>query len=149
MTRINIVEPHQLTKEHLLAEYRELPRAFTHILKAAGAGKGLDDYILPPKYTIGRGHVTFFYNKAHYLIKRWRKIIELLLEFGVNLDQGFMDKVSSDIFNLPQWAFYNRDYKPTSEEIYLNMYRLSNRFFFKLDNDTNDSLVLNKMGNLV
>jgi deoxyribonuclease (pyrimidine dimer) len=141
MTRINIVEPEQLTKQHLLAEYRELPRVFTHILKAAEKGKTTDDFDIPDKYTIGKGHVTFFYDKADYLYWRFHNIADVLEgTFEVNLNKDLIDKVDNDYGKLPGWAY--GEYSPTPEEIYLNMYRLANRHFFKLTNDHNDDIVV-------
>ena len=145
MTRINLVDPKQLTYKHLLAEYKELPRVFTHILKAHKAGKTIDDYKLPERYTIGKGHVTFFYNKAHYLWWRWENIcLTLEMERGTKLTKSVVDKVERDYINLPLWARW-ATYEPTPEEIYLNMYRLSNRLFFGEDMDVNDQQVLEKM----
>lgn len=144
MTRINIIEPEMLTYEHLLAEYRELPRVFTHILKAVESGKSLKDYDIPEKYTIGKGHVTFFYNKAGWLKLRWVVIVNILIaKYSCNLDQEYIIKVNNDFDNLPEWAKADRGiYKPTTEELYLNMYRLSNRHFFKLEHDHYDKEVL-------
>lgn len=54
MTRINLVEPRYLTDEHLLAEYRELPRVFTYVDRHGIA----EDR--PESYKLGKGHVKFF-----------------------------------------------------------------------------------------
>lgn len=69
MTRINLIPPHELTTRHLVAEYRELPRVF------ALAKKAQPQAILPSAYTLGAGHVRFFYNKAGWLLKRQRALI--------------------------------------------------------------------------
>mgnify|MGYP003628240942 CR=1 FL=1 len=138
MTRINIVEPEQLTKQHLLAEYRELPRVFTHVLKAIESGKTLDDFNIPDKYTVGKGHVTFFYGKCKYLIMRWEKIVNLLTQYGYDLSQDFIDKTVSNYDAIP--VEYAYDYTPTPEEIYLNMYRIANRQYGL--GDDNDKHVL-------
>jgi len=138
MTRINIVEPEQLTKQHLLAEYRELPRVFTHVLKAIESGKTLDDFNIPDKYTIGKGHVTYFYDKCKYLSKRWHSIVAELLISDYDLSQDFFNKTVHNYDNIPEQ--YKGDYKPTPEEIYLNMYRLANRQYGL--GDDNDKHVL-------
>jgi deoxyribonuclease (pyrimidine dimer) len=39
MTRINVVPPRELTRQHLIAEYRELPRVFGLVKKAAARGE--------------------------------------------------------------------------------------------------------------
>lgn len=125
MTRINIVEPEQLTKQHLLAEYRELPRVFTHVLKAIESGKTLNDFDIPDKYTIGKGHVTFFYDKCRYLFVRWNNIIGILKDSNYDLSETYIKKCTDNFIKLPDYL--KRSYVPTPEEIYLNMYRLANR----------------------
>jgi deoxyribonuclease (pyrimidine dimer) len=69
MTRINVVAPRDLTDQHLLAEYRELPRVFT--LAQAWLDRGKPG-ALPERYALGTGHVKFFYDKTDYLAKRQR-----------------------------------------------------------------------------
>jgi len=69
MTRINsAIKPSQLTDSHLLSEIRELPRIFTAVMKRVGQGKGFDD--IPDKFTLGTGHVKFFYDKCGFLLSR-------------------------------------------------------------------------------
>lgn len=72
MTRINVVEPRMLTGKHLVAEYRELPRVFGLVRHAQYAGKTPDDYDIPDAYLLGKGHVTFFYDKLLWL--SWRHV---------------------------------------------------------------------------
>lgn len=43
MTRINLIPPAQLSDQHLLAEYRELPRIFTMAHEAALRSEHPDD----------------------------------------------------------------------------------------------------------
>lgn len=58
MTRINLPSPSLLADQHLLAEVRELPRVFA--LARAWSARGKDTRI-PPAFTLGEGHVAFFY----------------------------------------------------------------------------------------
>lgn len=81
MTRINVINPVELTDQHLLAEYRELPRVFTQAAKAIA--KGI--VVGPSAYTLGKGHVTFFYSRTDYLSKRQAQIIAELTSRGFNL----------------------------------------------------------------
>lgn len=67
MTRINCVPVGELSDKHLLAEYRELPRVFKLARECPGA---------PTEYTLGPGHVKFFYNKLNFLYERQWKIVE-------------------------------------------------------------------------
>lgn len=81
MTRINVIPPADLTDQHLLAEYRELPRVFT--LAAAAAARG--DAPAPAAYTLGAGHVRFFFRRTLYLHRRQAEIIRELLDRGYAL----------------------------------------------------------------
>lgn len=79
MTRINVIAPRRLTDQHLLAEYRELPRVF------ALAAKATSVVPVPPDYTLGTGHVRFFYARTGYLAQRQQTLIQELLDRGYNL----------------------------------------------------------------
>ena len=70
MTRINAgILPSELCNKHLLAEHREIKR-IPNIIKS---GK-TDLADIPKEFTLGRGHVKFFYNKLLYLKKRYIEI---------------------------------------------------------------------------
>jgi deoxyribonuclease (pyrimidine dimer) len=70
MTRINAGYPvHNLTRQHLLAEHREIKR----IPNAIRTGKAIIKDI-PATFTLGKGHVRFFYNKLGYLLTRYQAI---------------------------------------------------------------------------
>lgn len=68
MTRINLVDPSELSDQHLLAEYRELPR-----VRHAYPRK--KNPVIPTRYVLGKGHVTFFYNKGTWLEYRHQSLI--------------------------------------------------------------------------
>lgn len=147
MTRVNLIDPEVLTKEHRLAEYKEIPRVFTKVLVAVAKGKEENDFSIPKYYRIGKGHETFFYNKCSYVFDRFRSLCIVLKLEGVNVNQEYIDHVHENYSKLPNWAKNN--YYPKPEEIYINMYRLANRLFFKLDNDQKDDVVLDKLSNLL
>jgi hypothetical protein len=65
MTRINVVPAEDLTDQHLMAEYRELPM----VLAAARRSKS-EGYEASHAYTLNKGHVKFFYSKKRWLISR-------------------------------------------------------------------------------
>lgn len=81
MTRINVIPPEKLTDQHLLAEYRELPRVFP--LAQAAIARGI--VLGPPSYTLGKGHVCFFYSRTDWLSARQGEIIRELLDRGVQV----------------------------------------------------------------
>ena len=78
MTRINVLPPALLTDAHLLAEYRELPRVFTLARGSTGGPT-------PSRYTLGTGHVRFFYSRTGFLARRQAELIRELLDRGYNL----------------------------------------------------------------
>lgn len=70
MTRINVgIPPRELTNKHLTAEHREIKR----IPNAVKTGKAKMVGI-PAQFTLGTGHVKFFYNKLGYLRQRYLEL---------------------------------------------------------------------------
>ena len=81
MTRINCGMPvKQLSRQHLIAEHRELIR----IPNTIKSGKAIIKDILE-KFTLGKGHVKFFYNKLLYLHKRYEELYQEALQFRSNI----------------------------------------------------------------
>ena len=125
MTRINLVEPSQLTNKHLMAEYRELPCIFTAVLKLQEQGKTPADVDIPDSYVLGKGHVKFFYNKIGWLRVRYQLLYVELQDRGFNLNHDLMLSVLLHSESLSSW--YGTYYQPKPEDIYLNMARLCKR----------------------
>ena len=125
MTRINLVEPHQLTDKHLMAEYHELPRIFTAVLKLQTQGKTPADVDIPENYVLGKGHMKFFYDKISWLRSRYINLYDELKARGFGLDEELFAKVSESSIDINgNWTFW---YTPRPEDIYLNMVRLCKR----------------------
>lgn len=65
MTRINAtVDPEVLCDQHLMAEYREILRTVALATKAVNP-------VIPETFTLGTGHVKFFYDKLRYIHARF------------------------------------------------------------------------------
>ena len=80
MTRINVSIPvEKLSKAHLIAEHREIKRIPNCIKSGRYNLKGQ-----PSKFTLGTGHVKFFYDKLEYLRKRYIKLYNEGLKRGIN-----------------------------------------------------------------
>lgn len=113
MTRINCVDPKILHNQHLLIEYRELPRVFN-----------LARWIAPskrvPDYTMGEGHVKFFYDKLEYLVSRQQLLINELKRRGYTLTFNNPD----DLRNLNTQEFLYNDWQPEEKDIKVNLKRL-------------------------
>lgn len=116
MTRINIgVPPKELTSKHLIAEHRELKRIPNGIRK----GKYRLENI-PPSFTLGTGHVKFFYNKLGYLKKRYLELYTECLARGFNVQnyESAWEGVPESLMN---------DYIPSEAEIQIVKDRIAER----------------------
>jgi len=101
MTRINLaIQPKQLTDQHLLAELRELPRIFTAVKNRIASGKSFND--IPKNFTLGTGHVKFFYDKCGFLDKRHHSLrLEYFDRFKKHYDFEY-----SRISSIPDMFFW-------------------------------------------
>ncbi len=108
MTRINAgIPPRQLSRQHLIAEHRELVRIPNTI--KSGKAKVMD---IPEAFTLGKGHVKFFYNKLKYLHKRYEQLYAECIRRGYN-----MTYFGNAFDDLPPELY--KDYKPTKDAIAL------------------------------
>lgn len=82
MTRINVgIPPKNLTRQHLLAEHREIKRIPNIVREKM---PNLSD--LPLQFCLGTGHVKFFYNKLGYLQLRYHSIYDECLKRGYSVE---------------------------------------------------------------
>lgn len=125
MTRINLVSPSQLTDKHLMAEYRELPRIFTSVVKLQDQGKSQWDVEIPSKYVLGKGHMKFFYNKLGWLKERYESLYRELIRREFDLNHQLAHDIIQSTKKIDSTWF--ESYNPTPDEIYLNMARLCKR----------------------
>jgi len=102
MTRINVLPPEELCNQHLLAEYRELPRVFKLAREVADA---------PEQYTMGAGHVKFFYNKLMFLYLRQRLLWEELNRRGYKTTYRPESLLVYAKLKPTLWGTYEPDYK--------------------------------------
>ena len=71
MTRINAgIHPAELPDALLLAEHREIKR----IPNAVAASRAVLSGCTPSEFTLGTGHVRFFYTRLGYLLRRYAAI---------------------------------------------------------------------------
>lgn len=122
MTRINCIPPQELTGPHLVAEYRELPRIFTLARAAIERGELPDDPRNPRSYTLGKGHVRFFYPRLGFLVKRQQALIDEMLRREYQPSYRTTEHL---IENIPaQWC---ADWHPDEAAIALNKARIAER----------------------
>lgn len=111
MTRINVVEPAALTDQHLLAELRELPRVFA-------LARPLAPREVVPRYTLGAGHVRFFYGRTGWLHRRQEALI------AEGLGRGFALTYRTAPAPVPG---LDDDWTPTADDVAVNVERLRER----------------------
>ena len=86
MTRINIIEPSELTDQHLIAEYREIFMVAGSLNRTLNSKIGYQESRVPTSYTLNKGHVYFFYNKGKYLHDRYNQLVGEMLSRGFKPD---------------------------------------------------------------
>ena len=120
MTRINCIPPAELRDKHLLAEYRELPRVFK--LAHAAFHRGDDPMDFPGLYTLGKGHVRFFYDKLGWLKFRHEDLVAEMHRRGWEPKHLRVPAIAN---NLPPswWGFWH----PTADAITINRERIRQR----------------------
>ena len=128
MTRINLVLPSELSDQHLVAEYREIfmvGSSLQRSLKSKNWEKTLAN--IPKKYTLNKGHVTFFYNKGKYLYKQYELLIEEMKNRGMNPD-------SERKFKTEQWPdeLFN-DWEPEPDDYKVIRARIKEKIEMKPD----------------
>lgn len=127
MTRINLVHVQELADQHLMAEYRELPRIFGAVRKHVQAGKKVQDFKIPAYYILGTGHVTFFYDKLKYLVDRHYDLVLECLRRGINISNTGIN----DISDIPkEWC---SDYTPGMNDIEVSRSRIAEKVHAKPD----------------
>ena len=116
MTRINVgVHPSELTDKHLLAEHREIKRVPNVVKSGRFSLVGQ-----PTSFTLGTGHVKFFYDKLGHLKLRYQQIHAECVKRGFNVTD-----FTSAFDHVPKE--YMKDYKPTERDRRIIMQRISER----------------------
>lgn len=127
MTRINTLPVKLLLDQHLMAEYRELPMVMASLYRSLVAVDGRAKNLrIPNNYTLGAGHVSFFYNKEKYLFTRWKQLIKELKHRGFQVDPSAreVDWSVFDTVKQVQW-------EPTASDRIINFERIVQRFSMK------------------
>lgn len=126
MTRINLVPVQDLADQHLFAEWREIkmvPAALRRSLKTRNIGDILDG--IPKRYTLNKGHVTFFFNKMLFLCDRYGELTDELENRGyvlANHDPHFIFfRDIPEVFRTTNWEPDYLDRKINIERILLRI----------------------------
>ncbi len=122
MTRINLINPCELSDQHLIAEYREIfmiGSALQRSIHSKNWRRTKEN--LPKEFTLNTGHVKFFYNKGKYLHKRYIELTKEMFNRGMhpNPDRQFKKE---------QWPghLYN-DWEPKNKDIQIIRQRIQDK----------------------
>lgn len=126
MTRINVVPVDELTRQHLVAEYREIVRIFALVRNSQVKHKTLNNFrkhnTINDEYVLGTGHVKFFYDKLNFILKRYHALIDEMRSRQYSpspiSDQELMLDINIEWFG---------DYIPTTNAITINRERINKR----------------------
>lgn len=122
MTRINLIDPSELSTKHLIAEYREITRIPGNLRKSLNrSSKPFSMQEIPAEYVLGAGHVKFFYDKMQFLEKRFNSLVAEMLRRGYSPTYR-----ECPAFSQVSRRFYN-DYQPTKAAIEINKQRIKER----------------------
>jgi deoxyribonuclease (pyrimidine dimer) len=124
MTRINLIPVEELSDPWLLAEHREIKRIPNVIVK----GK-FHLFGVPENYTLGRGHVKFFYNKLCWLRLRYDKLFWECHRRGFNVE----DYSKSFLKARYKYPELDCDWTPTDSDIEISRSRLREKYQMKPD----------------
>lgn len=126
MTRINVVEPSELTNKHLMGELHEITRVYGLVRKAQD--RKINKYNFkdkikqPDAYTLGTGHVYFFYDKLGFITERYYALNHEAVKRNFNVNPIDKQQLLSGI---QEWWF--GDYHPTQEALEINRKRIEER----------------------
>lgn len=122
MTRVNVgINPKYLTDQHLIAEIKEIPQLLGQLSRSLKQGTA--ELNIPEQFTLGRGHVKFFYNKLLYLERRF-----LYLKEEAYI-RGFKIKVTLDLSDYPDWCL--GDYVESSRDVIILKERIYSKLVLK------------------
>jgi len=129
MTRINVgIPPRELTDKHLIAEHRELKRIPNVVAKGRC---NLNN--IPARFSLGKGHVSFFYDKLGYLKERYIDLYNECIARGFNVRSYLVswDSVPTELMN---------SYTPTEEDVRIIRERIADRLANPIAKQKKDGL---------
>lgn len=119
MTRINVVPVSELSRQHLQGEYKEITRVFTLARNAYARRARIN---APTAYTMGKGHVLFFYRRIEYIARRYKELVGEMRARGYHPNPVPMDELLQGIPS--SWM---HDYTPNAEAVAINKQRIEER----------------------
>ena len=124
MTRVNCIPVVELTRQHLVSEYRELPRIFGLVRDAISRGEKPTDRRNPVAYTLGTGHCRFFYPRVGYLYNRQLELMAEMASRGYHVGFTHQQLIRTIFFIGQEWR---SDWQPDVRAIAINRARIEER----------------------
>ena len=123
MTRINVVPVEELSNQHLMSEYRELPMVHGSLRRTLKSTKGFQLSRVSPTYTLNSGHVYFWYNKKSFLLDRFQQLVKELEYRGFQIDPDSRSIDWSVFDNVPQveWSSTDKDHITNLDRIIIRL----------------------------
>lgn len=119
MTRVNVIPVEELSDQHLIAEYRELPRCIKQEIDISDA---------PDKYCLGKGHMKWARKHGAYTINRFDAICKEMDYRGFNRAFGSMELLC---FVNEWYPGHYTNYSPSENDIKLNRARIVEKYRMK------------------
>lgn len=122
MTRINLIPVQELSDQHLIAEYRELPRVCKQKIN-------IDD--ASDKYLLGKGHVKWCRKHLVFVLNRYYLLCSEMRYRGFTVNYEY-DELLDYLFKNPvAEEFLWKDYEPTEDDITLSRNRIISKIKMK------------------
>lgn len=130
MTRINLVDPTELTDQHLIAEYREIRLLCSNLTRTLNSKSGFQEKKVPQLFTLNGGHCYFFYNKGRYIHKRYDALRQEMSSRGFDPQHDFpKEKWPDHLYN--DWSPSKRDEDIVRERIALRISQRPNWYRYR------------------
>lgn len=124
MTRINVgIDPSELPTKLLLAEHREIKRIPNMVRENRVNMSGI-----PARFTLGAGHVKFFYDKLGYLRTRYWSIYRECVHRKLNVQYYGESFEGIDEDLMSEYVWTPADRAILIERIHLRGFRLLSEF---------------------
>lgn len=120
MTRINLVDPSELTDQHLIAEYREMRLLAANIRRSFHTSGANRDKI-PKQFTLNAGHVLFFKDKGQYIGDRYVDLYDEMRRRGFEPNHPCLDVDAWPTDWFGSWTPSERDKDIVRERIALRI----------------------------
>lgn len=125
MTRINVIPVEELADQHLLAEYRELPRVLKQDINVKGA---------KDQYHLGAGHMKWARRHWLFTLNRYRALYQEMLYRGY-FPRYNPENMGQYLVNIAR-EYPEASYEVTNADIQLNRQRIAEKYFSHPDNYT-------------